>query len=167
MKRYIFGTAVGVIIGAGLMLTLIVAIIPVQAQSILLDNPNAIIWLENDAYYDNLANVSKITTGGIIVGYLNEGTPYQQPIVKQGIAIEFDKPPTSAILEKLDLEMSTKGMTREGGITVTDKLIEHDAAIDTINTELTAKAVTLSEETTEPINNPLQSMIKYWRESKK
>lgn len=50
MKRYIFGTAVGVIIGAGLMLTLIVAIIPVQAQSILLDNPNAIIWLENDVY---------------------------------------------------------------------------------------------------------------------
>lgn len=78
---------------------------------------------------DNVS-INKIVTGGIITGYINGDARY--PIIKQGVMIEFSRELTPAELETLDLNFSSKGLQREGGTTIKERLLAIEADIATL-----------------------------------
>lgn len=132
MNKIIIGFIAGILITAATIIS-----VPAIAQPAPIDERGSIgaiipkegdyVWLE--AQTPTNANIANVYTGAILTGYYDKDQ--QIPIIRWGFVIEYETEPTPEELKALDLEMSTKGLYREGGTTIKDELeaIKADIAL--------------------------------------
>lgn len=130
-KGLIFG--IGVLIPCLVVVALVYGIVSAASIQHAMENKNSEIVIDYASptkfiYLDETVtqhpNIDTVRTG-VITGiqkasYDNGKTLIDVPIIKPGYVITFKTPPLQSDLDKLDLEMSMKGMKREGGKTIVD-----------------------------------------------
>jgi len=113
MKRHEF---IIVAIALIIITSIILSLSGNSVKSATPEMPNTYIWTKEFDFVNS--NVKGTIEGPIIIGYDKDN----KPIITKGIKVIFKDEPTLEELEKIDMELSLKGLKREGGITIVDKL---------------------------------------------
>lgn len=126
MRNYLLGIATVIIVILGFNAIPALAEIPTYNMNL---GFNSYIWLEDTVANDiNTSVPYNIEKGDYIIDYTEDGFP----VVSKGVKVSFEAKPTAQDLNALDLYLNAKGLKREGGITLVDKVNQLEQQVNAL-----------------------------------